>query len=117
VTKNNPTLYLLGLLLALVAGCAPTPAPTRTVKVVMKKYAILPAEIRIRQGETVQFEVVTQDVQHGFTVRELGLNEPVNPGKPASFVYTAAKKGTFTIECGILCGFGHDDMQAKLIIE
>jgi cytochrome c oxidase subunit II len=110
-------LYILGLLLALLAGCGQSAAPSRTIKVSMKKFAIAPAEIHIKQGETVRFEVVSEDVQHGFAIRALGINEAVNPGKPASFVYKADRPGTFTIECGIICGFGHDDMQAKLMIE
>jgi cytochrome c oxidase subunit II len=77
----------------------------------------MPAEVHLTQGETVQFEVVTEDVQHGFTIKELGINEPVNPGKPAVFVFTASRKGTFVIECGVICGFGHDDMRARLIVE
>lgn len=118
---NNPTLYRftlsLALLSLLLAGCQrPAPAP-RHVAVVMKKYAITPAEIRLQQGETIQFEVITEDAQHGFTVAALGINEPVNPGRPAIFTYTAAKKGTFQIECGIICGSGHDDMRAVLIVE
>jgi len=83
----------------------------------MKKFAITPAEIRIRQGEAVQFEVLTEDVQHGFTVEDLGIREPVNPGKPAVFTFVAERKGTFLVECSILCGSGHDDMQARLIVE
>ena len=116
MTRRNPTLYILGLVLALLPGCA-QPSPSRTVKVVMKKYAITPAEIRARPGETIQFEVVTEDVQRGFRVPDLGINEPVNPGKPAIFSYTVARKGRFTIECSIICGFGHDGMRARLVVE
>ncbi|HUS19934.1 MAG TPA: cupredoxin domain-containing protein [Terriglobales bacterium] len=115
--RNDPTLYLLGLLLALLPGCTQAAVPGRSINVTMKKFAISPGEIRIKQGETVRFEVVTEDVQHGFAVRALGINEAVNPGKPAHFVYTARQKGTFTIECGIICGFGHDEMHARLIVE
>ena len=101
----------------MLPGCQRESAPARHVTVTMKKYAITPADIRLKAGETVQFEVVTEDVQHGFTVTELGINEPVNPGKPAVFRYQAAKPGTFLVECGIICGSGHDAMRAHIIIE
>lgn len=117
VTRNNPTLYILGFALALLAGCQSDTGPARPVTVSMKKYAITPAEIRLKVGETVQFEVVTEDVQHGFMVPGLGINEPVNPGKPAVFRYRADKKGTFPVECGIICGSGHDAMRAHLVVE
>lgn len=83
----------------------------------MKRYAILPVEIRLKQGETVRFEVMTEDVQHGFSVPDLGINESVNPGRPATFEYTARKRGSFAVECSILCGPRHDDMRARLIVE
>jgi cytochrome c oxidase subunit II len=117
VTRNSLTLYLLGLAVALLAGCQSAPTPTRHVAVSMRKYAITPAEIRLKAGETVQFEVVTEDVQHGFSVPDLGINEPVNPGRPAVFLYRAAKQGSFFVECGILCGSGHDAMRARIVIE
>jgi cytochrome c oxidase subunit II len=119
--KNNPTLYrfalALALLLLFIPGCQRPSAPARHVAVSMKKYSITPAEIRLRKGETVRFEVMTEDVQHGFTVAALGINEPVNPGRPAVFNYTADKPGTFIVECGIICGSGHDDMRARVIVE
>ncbi|MEO6119203.1 MAG: cupredoxin domain-containing protein [Terriglobales bacterium] len=107
----------VALLALLLAGCQRPTAPPRHVAVLMKKYAITPAEIRVKQGETIQFEVITEDVQHGFTIAALGVNEPVNPGRPAVFTFTAGKKGTFQIDCGIICGSGHDDMRAVLIVE
>lgn len=117
MTNGKHIFYILTLSLALVAGCQKSHAPSRHVTISMKKYAITPREIRLKEGETVQFEVVTEDVQHGFTVPDLGISEPVNPGKPASFMFTAPRKGTFRVECGIICGSGHDDMRARLIIE
>lgn len=109
-------LYIFVLALA-CTGCAAPPEPARHVAVSMKKYAIAPAEIRLKQGETVRFEVFTEDVQHGFDVPELGIREPVNPGRPAVFTYTATRKGRFSVDCGILCGPRHDDMKAVLIVE
>ncbi len=120
--KTKPTLYSLKLSLALLlpllaSGCQQTSAPARHIAVSMKKYSITPAEIRVRKGETIQFEVITEDVQHGFTVTALGINEAVNPGRPAVFLYEATKQGSFVVECGIICGSGHEDMRARIIVE
>lgn len=101
----------------MTAGCEKPQKPTRHIGVVMKKYSITPAEIRVKQGETIHFVVTTSDVQHGFYITSLGIREPVQPGKPATFLFTAGKKGTFEIECGIICGSGHDEMLGKLIVE
>jgi cytochrome c oxidase subunit II len=111
-------LYLLPIVLApLATSCSPDPKPLRRIGVVMKKYAIEPGVIRVKQGETVQFELITSDVQHGFDVPELGISESVQPGRPASFQFTAARKGSFDIECGIICGSGHENMRAQLIVD
>lgn len=115
-TQMRTTLYIFAFALA-CAGCARPPEPGRHVAVAMKKYAIAPAEIRLKQGETVRFEVFTEDVQHGFDVPALGIKESVNPGRPAVFAYTATHKGRFRVECGILCGPRHEDMKAELIVE
>ena len=99
-----------------IVGCHRV-EPSRTVKVVMRKYAIEPAEIRLKQGETVRFEVSTADVQHGFDVPELGIKEPVQPGKPAVFDFHADRMGRFPVECGIICGPRHDEMTGVLVVE
>jgi cytochrome c oxidase subunit 2 len=87
------------------------------IAVSMKKGDISPKQIRIKQHETVKLEVSTLDVQHGFEIPELDITEPVNPGKPAEIVVNASKKGTFKVECGIMCGAHHDDMRAELVVE
>ena len=114
---SKPILYLLAFVLALTGCHRSSVKPDRHVTVSMKKYAITPSEIRLREGETIQFEIVTEDVQHGFDVPGLKISEPVNPGRPAVFVYKADQKGTFAVECGILCGPHHEDMQARIIVE
>ncbi len=97
-------------------GCAKQAKAPRQILVTMKKYEIQPAEIQIKQGETVEFHVSTADVQHGFDVPDLGIKESVQPKTPAVFTYTADRKGEFEIKCGILCGSGHDRMRAKLVV-
>jgi cytochrome c oxidase subunit II len=83
----------------------------------MKMYAIEPAVIRVKSGEIVELEVSTADVQHGFDVAQLGIREPVQPGRPSVFAFQAPAKGEYQITCGVLCGPHHDDMKAKLVVE
>ncbi len=108
-----PVLFLLLPLF----GCSQKPPEAMPVAVVMKKYTITPAEIHLQQGRPVRFEITTKDVQHGFDVPDLGIKESVQPGKTTSFLFTPDKKGTFPIECGIICGPGHDDMRGKVVVE
>jgi cytochrome c oxidase subunit 2 len=116
--SRTRVLYAVALAFALsLAGCHRAVTPPKRIQVIMKKYTISPAEIRMKQGETVQLEVTTADVQHGFGVEALGIEESVQPGKPAVFLVTADKKGEFAIHCSVVCGPGHDDMAGKLVVE
>lgn len=103
----------------LVLGCAAKPAEQhyRFVFVTMRKFAIEPAVIRAKQGEHLELSVSTKDVQHGFQVEQLGINEPVQPSKTTKITVDTSKKGEFKVTCSIVCGAGHDDMQAKIVVE
>jgi cytochrome c oxidase subunit 2 len=103
----------------LLSGCKGEQAtgPTEHIVVVMKKYSIEPAVIKVKSGSNVDLEVTTADVQHGFDVPQLGIKEPVQPGKPAHVKFKAPGKGEYQVICGIICGPHHDDMTAKLIVE
>jgi heme/copper-type cytochrome/quinol oxidase subunit 2 len=98
-------------------GCSQAPQQALRIDVTMKKYEINPPEIRIKQGEPVEFHVTATDVQHGFDVPELGIKESVQPSRPAVFTFTPDRKGDFEVKCGILCGAGHDRMRGKVIVE
>lgn len=106
---------VLLLLLPFLAAC--NRQPDVKIDVVMKKYTITPAEIRVKKGQRVQLTVSTADVQHGFSVPDLGIKEPVQKGKPAVIVFEARRVGSFPVTCSIICGAGHDDMQGRIIVE
>ena len=101
----------------LPAGCSQSPKQARRIDVTMKKYDIQPAEIRLKQGEPVEFHVTATDVQHGFDVPDLGIKQSVQPSHEAVFTFTPDRKGEFEVKCGILCGAGHDRMRAKVVVE
>ena len=108
--------FLSYLLFLVVTGCSRRPA-TEHIKVVMKKYQIQPSVITVKSGDIVVLEVATLDVQHGLDIPDLGINAPVDPGKPTIVSFRAPGKGEYPVKCGIICGAHHDDMQAKLIVE
>jgi cytochrome c oxidase subunit 2 len=83
----------------------------------MKKWAIVPARIAVPQGARVELVVSTADVEHGFNVPALDINEPVQPGKPASVRFLAQTPGVYPMRCSIACGKGHDRMAGEIVIE
>ena len=101
-----------------LCSCAKKPEPTTThVQVTMRRFAIEPGVIRLKQGQKVVLDVSSKDVKHGFEVEDLGINEPVQPGKPAEIAVDTSKKGEFHVACSIRCGPGHEDMTAKIVVE
>lgn len=120
--KKNCLFCLLFLSFAaffLVAtGCrSHSDSSAQHINVVMKKYAIEPAIIHVKAGETTELDITTPDVQHGFDVPGLNIKEPVRPGQTATVILKSPAKGEYKVVCGIICGPHHDDMTAKLVVE
>lgn len=111
----HPFLLICAVLLTSCTNKAS--GPPQRVRVTMRKFAIDPAVIRVKRGANVVLEVSTQDVQHGFQIAELGINEPIQPGRPAEIPLKTSSAGEFKVECSIICGPRHDDMQAKIVVE
>lgn len=99
-----------------ISGCN-SDKPDVVIPVVMKKYAFDPPVIRVKQGQVVELDVSTADVQHGFTVPDLGIRESIQPRRPARIVFKADRAGVFPMSCSIICGPGHDDMVGKIVVE
>jgi heme/copper-type cytochrome/quinol oxidase subunit 2 len=116
---DKPSLQPFLLICAvLLTACTNKPSgPVQHVRVTMRRFAIEPAVIHVKQGANVVLDVSTQDVQHGFQMPELGINEPIQPGRPAQIPLDTSRKGQFNVACSIICGPGHDDMQAEVVVE
>jgi cytochrome c oxidase subunit 2 len=109
--------FFLLCLVCLLAGCSKKGGATDHIKVVMKKYSFEPAVIHVKSGSNVELEITTADVQHGFDIPELGIKEPVQPGKTTTVTFVAPAKGEYKVVCGIICGPHHEDMVAKLVVD
>jgi len=66
--------------------------------------------LEIPAGETVQFNLTSQDVIHAFWVPEFLFKRDVIPGHPNHFTITATQTGTFIGHCSELCGLYHSKM-------
>lgn len=70
----------------------------------------------MKSGERIELEVTTADVQHGLDIPDLGIKEPVQPGRTTIINFKAPGKGEYRVACGVLCGPHHDDMVARLVV-
>jgi cytochrome c oxidase subunit II len=115
---RRPVAALAIGLAALLAGChGRLGAPDVKVKLVMKKYEFVPPVVRVKQGQVVELDIETADVQHGLAVPDLGIKEPVRKGQVTTVLFRADKKGEYPMACYIICGPGHDDMAGKIVVE
>ena len=75
-----------------------------------------PGIIEVNKGDRVRLIVTSIDVPHGISIREYGINERLDVGKPKVIEFTADKEGTFTAFCSVFCGSGHANMKGKLVV-
>ena len=111
-------LILTACIASLAASCVrKTPAEATHIHVTMRQFAIEPNVIQVKQAQNVVLDVSTDDVLHGFMVPKLGINEPIQPGKAAAIPLDTTRKGEFEVTCSILCGAGHNDMRARILVQ
>src|ERR1700760_1947537 len=91
-------------------------AKPRVVKVSAKRFVFTPAEIKLRKGEPVVFELTTQDIFMGMNIPDFGVRSDIVPGKTMKLAFTPDKAGTFTFLCDVFCGDGHEGMNGTLVV-
>jgi cytochrome c oxidase subunit 2 len=62
----------------------------------------------------VELQLLSQDVIHGFYVRELRIQQDMVPGMEIPVHFTPTRIGKYEIVCSQLCGLGHYRMRAYL---
>ncbi len=89
----------------------------RIINVKAFRYGFDPNPIVVNQGDKVQVDVQSTDVEHGFAIHDYNVDLTVPAGEIRSVVFTADTKGVFDIECSVFCGPGHSHMKAKLVVK
>jgi cytochrome c oxidase subunit 2 len=109
-------------------------ANTKVIELSAKKYEFSPSEIRVPKGTRVQLKVHSVDEPHGakLDVYPEGARDKSTPGlifdhpdengkvtKGTDQVldFVAQVPGTYDFKCAKFCGFGHDRMKGKLVVE
>lgn len=124
---------------AFVAAGVPRNAPqadvnTKVVEVSAKKYEFMPSEIHVAKGTRVELKVHSVDETHGVKLDVYpegakdkgtpgllfdhpGENGKVTKGTDQVLDFVAQVAGTYDFKCAKFCGFGHDRMKGKLVVE
>jgi cytochrome c oxidase subunit 2 len=75
------------------------------------RYAFVPADITLYRGETVRLKLISDDVDHGLAVKELGIHADMPKRKSVLVYVTPVQNGDFTGTCSRFCGEGHGSMR------
>ncbi|CAB5025092.1 unannotated protein [freshwater metagenome] len=70
-----------------------------------------PPTLVIPQGESVRFNLTSNDVVHAFQLHEFMIQMQTLPGVENHLEFIANKLGTYKGFCNILCGRGHTYMR------
>lgn len=73
-------------------------------------------ELRVPEGEVIRLTVTSDDVWHNFGVPELRVKADSIPGQYSDTWFIANETGTYTANCYELCGRGHSEMSADVIV-
>ncbi len=85
--------------------------------VIARQWEFEPSQIRVSEGDTVTLHITSEDVTHGISIPEFGINENLAPGQTITVTFTADKKGVFPFVCSVYCGSGHGGMTGEIIVE
>jgi len=89
----------------------------RLIPITARRFEFNPREITLKRGETVKLQLRSEDVQHGFFVRPLGIDEDIVPGRMTEVVVTPQAAGRYTTICDHFCGAGHGNMKMTIVVE
>lgn len=87
------------------------------VEITAKRFAFSPDKITLKKGQTVKLRLHSEDVEHGFLLRSLKLDEEIPAGQTTEVVVTPETAGTFTTICDHFCGANHGNMNMTIVVE
>jgi len=101
---------------AIPAQTAPADQP-KVIQIVAHKFAFEPNRITLKKGVPATLQLSSRDVQHGFYIRGLKVDEEILPGTTTEVTITPDKAGTFPTICDHFCGLGHKKMNMTVVVE
>lgn len=74
-------------------------------------------ELVLNKGEPVVFLLNARDVDHSFSIHELGVKIDVIPGHTTRTWTRPEKEGVYIVQCTEFCGLAHSRMRATVIVK
>jgi cytochrome c oxidase subunit II len=74
-------------------------------------------ELHLPSERPVVVEITARDVMHSFYVPEFRVKQDAIPGKVTEVRFTPTEKGQYNVVCTELCGQGHANMHAPVVVQ
>jgi cytochrome c oxidase subunit 2 len=95
---------------------APPPRAV-TVEMTAKRFAFLPEQVEVVEGDEVTINVRSADGTHGIEIEKLKVKKAIpRGGEVVTLSFTAPAPGRYVIKCSEYCGRGHDDMKSVVVV-
>jgi cytochrome c oxidase subunit 2 len=109
------------LLTALSSVCPAKPLTEfegeRDINITVSLHGFSPKTINVLQRERVNLVITSEDVNHGFAIREFGIEEEIKAKQTKSIELKADKQGRFQFVCSAYNVEGHNDTGNNMIGE
>lgn len=73
-------------------------------------------ELHTYVGRPLNVELTTADAQHAFWIPAMRIKQDLLAGRTTQIRFTPTKEGTYPIVCAELCGGGHGQMRAAIVV-
>ena len=101
-------------------ACGGGSAPQENVPVVTitaQRWSFSPDTIALQTGVTVDLELTSNDVHHGFNLPDFNVRADVASGQTVAVRITPDRGGTFLFHCDYYCGSGHEGMSGQIVVQ
>ena len=89
----------------------------REIEIEAKRFAFVPEKITLTKGEPVTLKLSSSDVEHSLYVRDLKINETIEPGQVTTITFVPENEGTYHGSCQLFCGEEHARMKLTIVVE
>ena len=110
---------LLSFTFALLTAASLSPTASaqdspQRIEINAKRFAFTPSELTLKKDRPVVLVITSTDVNHGFRIREFGVDVTIKGGSTVEVAFMPNKTGDFIAHCSVFCGQGHGSMELKL---
>ena len=93
--------------------------PDRVITVSAERFVYNPSKITVKQGQLIEFVLVSDDTDHGFRILGTSLDVAIPPSGAGEVRvrFLARDKGKFVFECSRPCGAGHNIMRGEIVVK